>query len=133
MTPCKKALSIKSPASASLMMLLRKWNLALRKSKFGKRYSQVAQETEEKMETLQETPYNEGLEEIQDKAFDGCLAVYHEKGILIPKTVKKIGTAAFGSPTMPFSEWIRARLRVYKNSYAEQYAKDNGIDYEIVD
>lgn len=80
------------------------------------------------MDRLEKIVLSEGLEEIMDGAFDYCKAVYSEYGILIPKSVKKIGKFAFRTP-----KDVKERLKVYKNSYAEQYAKENGINYEIVD
>ena len=80
-------------------------------------------------ESLEKIVLSEGLEEIANNAFNCCKAVY-SNGILIPKTVKKIGEFVFG---MPGWEGLKTNLKVYKNSYAEQYAKENGIDYEIID
>ena len=50
-------------------------------------------------------------------------------GLLLPKTLKQIGRKAFFCYT-----WEKqVKLLVYKGSYAERYAKENGIEYEIVD
>jgi hypothetical protein len=66
-------------------------------------------------------------------AFSYSKAVYSEDGILIPKTVKKIGELAFKMPGWTELQGVKANLKVYKNSYAEQYAKENGINYVVVD
>ena len=83
--------------------------------------------------SLENVVLHEGLEEIKKHAFYGCKAVYSGDGILIPKTVKKIEEGAFKIPTWVEHEGLKAKLKVYKDSYAEQYAKENGIDCEIID
>ena len=84
-------------------------------------------------ESLEKIVLSEGLEEISDRAFDYCKAVYSNNGILIPKTVKRIGGLVFRIPGWAEHAGLKAKLKVYKDSYAEQYAKENGIDYETID
>lgn len=73
---------------------------------------------------------NEGLEEIGEYAFLGFNVINNKNGgLLLPKTLKQIGRKAFFCYT-----WEKqVKLLVYKGSYAERYAKENGIEYEIVD
>ena len=59
------------------------------------------------------------LETIEDCAFLKC---YNLKQIRIPKTVKEIGRNVFPQKTL---------LIVYKGSYAEKWAIENGYEYEI--
>ena len=87
----------------------------------------------ENMYSLEKIVLPEGLEEISDMAFSCCKAVYAGDGILIPKTVKKIGELVFRMPGWAEREGIKENLKVYKNSYAEQYLKEHGINYVIVD
>lgn len=61
---------------------------------------------------------NEGLEIIDDGALRDA------PGTTIPSTVKEMGKNALNSSTT---------YKVYKNSYAEQYCKDNNIKYVYTD
>jgi hypothetical protein len=44
-----------------------------------------------------------------------------------------IGKLVFRMTPWAEREGVKENLKVYKNSYAEQYAKENGINYVIVD
>ena len=68
---------------------------------------------------LTEVIISEGVKIIED-AFDGCSSL--EK-ITIPKSVKEIGDYAF---------WYCPKVTIYgeSGSYAEQYAKENGIPFK---
>ncbi|MBR5971685.1 MAG: leucine-rich repeat protein [Paludibacteraceae bacterium] len=61
----------------------------------------------------------DGCERIYDYAFEGCPSL---RTIKIPSSVKYIGPDAFP---------LDVTLLVEKGSYAEQYARNNGIDFNI--
>lgn len=69
---------------------------------------------------LTEVVIPEGVKIIGENAFDGCSSL--EK-ITIPKSVTKIGDYAF---------WYCPKVTIYgeSGSYAEQYAKENGIPFK---
>ena len=61
---------------------------------------------------------------IGEAAFFGCTSL---TSITIPDSVTSIGKSALGSGVKFF------KIRCYKGSAAEQYAKDNGIDHQLLD
>ena len=63
---------------------------------------------------------------------------YKLKSITIPRSVKYIGEHAFGYYLGMQMSFVYAKnndfsIKCYSNSVAEQYAKDNDIDYELLD
>ena len=64
----------------------------------------------------------EGLESIGDYAFYSCSSL---KSAELPEGLKSIGVSAF-------EECSHLVLTVPQDSYAQQYAQDNGIPYEVI-
>ncbi len=97
-------------------------------------------------ENLERVTFSSTLTSIDSFAFCECIAL---KAIVIPETVTEIGQSAFIGCTsltevvMPesvidimddaFSQCSKLRLKVKENSYAHEYAKKNGIEYEVLD
>ena len=73
--------------------------------------------------SLKNVIINAGAKEIEAYAFQNCISL---GTITISKTVTNINSTAFNG----CGEFT---IKCYKDSYAEQYAKDNGISYEILD
>ncbi len=71
---------------------------------------------------------NEGLEVIDDRAFNR--SAHMNSGILIPKSVISIGEDIFSTGLAIYSN---PSIKVYKNSYAQNYAEDNNFYYKIID
>ena len=63
-----------------------------------------------------------GLEKILTRAFKNCVNL---KVVNIPDTVTKIGNSAFEGCT------ALEKIYVEKGSYAEQWAKDNGLESKL--
>lgn len=66
--------------------------------------------------------FEEGLKTIQYRAFENCIQL---KSMVIPKSVKKI-------EENPFYSWgggMNVKLKVFRGSYAEKWAKKNKIPY----
>jgi hypothetical protein len=64
----------------------------------------------------------DSVKSIGEEAFQSCLSLF---GLNIPSSVTDIGDSAF-------ADCARLTLTVTKGSYAEQYAKENGIPYQVV-
>ena len=66
-------------------------------------------------------------------AFDECTSL---KSITIPKSVKSIGSFAFGyswdSSIEDYAKIPGFKIYCYKGTAGEKYAKDNGFDYEYI-
>lgn len=73
--------------------------------------------------SLEEIVLPDGLTTIKEGAFQNCLEL---KSIVIPKGVTSIGEDAFAGCSQLVA-------RVYINSYAESYFKQEGIDIEYID
>ena len=70
---------------------------------------------------------------IIDNAFFGCISLTSVK---IPNGVKSIGYRAFGFYTNDSYNVVKLpgfKIYCYKNTAGEQYAIDNGFDYELLD
>lgn len=76
---------------------------------------------------LQEVIIRKGVNKIGRHAFDDCKNL---KKITIPSTVTEIGKLAFGFNS---SDPIDLTLYCVKGSQAEQYAKDNKINYKLIE
>lgn len=63
----------------------------------------------------------DSLEKIGELAFADCINL---KEIIIPESVSEIGQDAFQTNTL---------LKVYSNSFAVEYAKDNKLNYTIIE
>ena len=76
------------------------------------------------MTAAKEIVIPDGVEEICDNAINAC--DYCLEKVVIPASVTKIGSKmlAYG--------YGNTVLYVYAGSYAEQYAKDNNLRYEII-
>ena len=87
----------------------------------------------------------EGVKEIGNGAFAACSSLTN---VVIPKSVQNIGDAAFAgcssltSVVIPKSvteiggnafDDCPAKLRVYKESYAEKWARDNNLVHETIE
>ena len=73
--------------------------------------------------SLKTAVIDDGVKSIGTLAFADCSAL---EFIRIPESVTSIDQYAFENST-------NVVLYCYKDSYVEQYAKDNGISYEIID
>ena len=65
----------------------------------------------------------DGVKSIGERAFSYCT---HLKSVTIPKSVTEIGEDAFG-----FTDPVT--INCYSGSYAEKYAKENGLNYKLID
>lgn len=78
---------------------------------------------------LESVTFGNGVEEIGDYAFENCTSL---SKVYIPVSVKKIGAEAFG---YTFGSELTLNknfsMTCAKNSAAEEYAKKNGIAYDI--
>ena len=72
---------------------------------------------------LKEIDIPEGVEEIQREAFYFCKNIEKFK---LPKSITKIGISSFGACD-------NATIWVYKDSFAKNYAKENGLNYKCID
>lgn len=63
------------------------------------------------------------INQIEQYAFQNCTSL---RSVTIPKSVTSINSTAFKG----CDDFV---INCYHNSYAEQFAKDNGIDYEVLD
>ena len=77
--------------------------------------------------SLEDVTLPEGLESIGDGAFMECTSL---RSLTIPRSVTKIGDFLFYlNPTIVPD----ITIRVYEDSYAQSYAEEKGIAYEIID
>ncbi len=76
-----------------------------------------------KCASLTEVVLPDDLQSINKLAFADCTSLSE---IIISKSVTSIDSTAFNNDE-------NLVIKCYKDSYAEQYAKDNGISYEILD
>ena len=73
-----------------------------------------------------------GVTSIGDYAFFGCTSL---KSITIPDSVKNIGEHAFGynyNYDNGYKKIDNFKIFCYSGTAGEQYAKDNGFDYELI-
>ena len=105
----------------------------------------IAQGAFERDRTLKKIVFSEGVREIGADSFDRCPDL---KTIIINDSVKKIGSGAFHScknlesVEIPesvneigagvFGSCPKIKLKVTAGSYAESYAKANGIAFEYI-
>ena len=75
---------------------------------------------------LTEVKLPEGLKSIGYNAFSICRNLQE---LIVPASVTEIGSQLFGS----FGLRENFRLRVFAGSYAEEYAKENNLKFEIVE
>ena len=73
--------------------------------------------------SLKDVEINAGASEIEAYAFQNCIGL---ETVTISKTIKKINSTAFnGCP--------KFTIKGYRDSYAQQFAQDNGYDFYILD
>lgn len=77
--------------------------------------------------SLEEINLPEGLESIGDFAFLACASL---RRIVIPRSVTSIGIGLFYFNVPTPTDIVMA---VYEGSYAQSYAEENGVPYEIID
>ncbi|MBQ6553540.1 MAG: leucine-rich repeat protein [Clostridia bacterium] len=77
--------------------------------------------------SLEEVNLPEGLESIGDFAFLACASL---RRIVIPRSVTSIGMGLFYFNVPTPTDIVMA---VYEGSYAQTYAEENGVPYEIID
>ncbi|MBQ9373034.1 MAG: leucine-rich repeat domain-containing protein [Thermoguttaceae bacterium] len=83
---------------------------------------EIERETFYKCTSLKSVVIPEGVTSLNSYLFANCSSLTHAT---IPKSVSEIADCVFdGCPVT---------LRVYQNSYAEAWARENGIKYEIID
>ena len=76
--------------------------------------------------SLEEVNLPEGLESIGDFAFLACASL---RRIVIPRSVTSIGMGLFYFNVPTPTDIVMA---VYEGSYAQTYAEENGVPYEII-
>ncbi len=72
----------------------------------------------------------EGVTEIEASAFRDCSKLTN---VIIPKGVTEIGEAAFGKDYFSAAIIDNLTIYCYADSYAETYAKENNIPYQLLD
>ena len=75
---------------------------------------------------LESVIISDGVKTIDDSAFYGCSSL---KNIVIPASVTKIGKTAFGYESDWWFEKIDLCIYGFKNSAAEKYATENGLEF----
>lgn len=75
---------------------------------------------------LTELVLPEGLTSIGSKAFTECASL---QSVVLPKSLVEIGEDAFKEDP----EERPVKLIVYKDSYAEKWAKENDVEYEVIE
>ncbi len=78
---------------------------------------------------LTDVNIGKGVTEIEPYAFDGCDKL---TSITIPQNVKIIGKNAFGYEFYSDKKFPNFKIYCYADTAGEQYAKDNGFEYEIL-
>lgn len=83
-------------------------------------------------EKLSEVNLSEGLEEIGKEAFYTCDWLNY-RDICIPKSVTKIDGLILSPDKYAYHNMNKPIIEVYKDSYGEAYAIENGYDYFVID
>ena len=78
---------------------------------------------------LTDVNIGKGVTEIEPYAFDGCDKL---TSITIPQNVKIIGKNAFGYEFYSDKKFPNFKIYCYAGTAGEQYAKNNGFEYEIL-
>jgi hypothetical protein len=101
--------------------------ISLAKVKFPSKLQEIGLDAFRGCEVLTNVQLPNGLKTIWYDAFYGCIAM---GTVTIPKSVTKISPDALGFYD---DGKIRGfRMRVYKGSAAETYAKENGLAYDVI-
>lgn len=87
----------------------------------------VGKEAFSDCESLKKVTIKSGVKAVGDKAFYNCKSL---KSVTIPKSVSTIGTHAFGFEKSRVKEGFK--IKGYKGSAAQEYAKKHGIKFVAV-
>ena len=83
-----------------------------------------------KCTSLKSVTIQNSVTSIGENAFYNCPNL---KAVTIPKSVTDIGECAFGYEGLDMEKVPGFKIKCYKGTAGEQYAKDNGFAYELLD
>lgn len=127
---CGKLTSIKLPSNLRVIGAEAFKSSGLKSVTIPKNVNAVGDSAFNSCEALKSVTIKSGVKSIGELAFSGCEKL---KSVTVPKSVKSIGKKAFGYLSYDGDGKMKGfKLKGYKNSAAQKYAKQYGVKFSVI-